>query len=220
MIKVNNVSKTYITGGTTTMALDNVCMHVKEGEMVAIMGPSGAGKTTLLSIIGCMDTPDKGKLIINNNEVDYKNFNKLHEVRKNNISFVFQNYALMEKYTVYENVEMPLIARNIKLKDRKRMVEGCLEKLNILEISKKIPSKISGGQRQRVAIARALVSNVPIILADEPTGALDQNTGMDVIDLFKEINKEGKTILLITHDINVAKQCERIIEIVDGRISS
>ena len=220
MIALNKITKIYSADGIETKALDDVSLSIEQGEMVAITGPSGSGKSTLLNIIGCMDKPTNGSLKINGEDVDYNKTNKWHDARKNNISFVFQSFALMEKYSVYENVEMPLIARGIGAKERKKIVEEKLNRLGINDLSKKLTTNISGGQRQRVAIARALASDTPIILADEPTGSLDQLNGKEVLDIFTELNKEGKTIILITHDLDIASRCRRQIHIVDGKIIS
>lgn len=220
MIKLNNITKIYDENGAKVEAIKNLSLNVKEGEMVAVMGPSGSGKSTLLNIIGCMDVPTEGIVAINAEEINYKRINEVHDIRKKYISFIFQHFALMEKYTVFENVEMPLIAREIKGKIRKRIVEEKLSCMGISDLAKKYPSNISGGQRQRVAIARALASDTPIILADEPTGALDQKNGKEVINILKKLNDDGKTVLLITHDVNIANQCKRKIELVDGEIIS
>ena len=183
---------------------------------MAIVGTSGSGKSTLLNIIGAMDHATSGKYIFDGKEITSCNLKELHKFRKENISFVFQNFALMDKYTVYENVEMPLIARHIR--HRKSIVMDYLERMGIAELKNKIPSHLSGGQQQRCAIARAMAADTPVLLADEPTGALDQNTSNEIMKCFEEINKNGKTVILITHDINIANRCKRIIHIEDGKI--
>jgi len=218
MIKLENVKKVYNTRGIATNALDGVNLTIEDKEMVAIIGPSGSGKTTLLNIIGCMDTATEGSCKINNVDINKLKGIKLDNFRKNNISFVFQHFALLENYTVLENVEMPLLCKNKAKRVRRKAALENLKKLEIEELKNKYPNEISGGQRQRCAIARALTSNNSIILADEPTGALDQNTGKEVIELLKDINDAGTTVIIVTHDMNVAKQADRIIQIVDGKI--
>lgn len=218
MINLENASKKYSFGGIHTYALKQINIEINHNDFIAIMGASGSGKSTLLHILGGMDRLTDGVYKYNNDIVSAFSKNKLQQFRKENISFIFQNFALMSKYSVYENVEMPLIARNIK--GRRRLVEYQLERLGILNLKNKLPNEISGGQQQRCAIARAIVSNTPVILADEPTGALDSKTSMEIMKVFKSLNKDGKTIIVVTHDIGVAKECDRIIEISDGKIFS
>lgn len=218
MIRLENISKIYDAKIDTTKALDNVSLQINDGELVAIMGPSGSGKSTLLNILGCMDTATEGKYYVDDVEVSMLKKSQRDSFRKKNIGFVFQHFALMDYYTAYENIELPLIIKNIKRSERKGLVNEQLKLLGIEEVKDHIPSKMSGGQRQRVAIARALVSGCNILLADEPTGALDQATGREVMELLKEINKRGTTVIIVTHDINIANQTERIIEICDGKI--
>ncbi len=220
MIELKNVKKVYNTRAVTTNALDGVDLTIEDGELVAVIGPSGSGKTTLLNIIGCMDTVTEGNCRINNSDVNVLKGIALDNFRKNNISFVFQHFALLENYTVLENVEMPLLCKNVKKRVRRKTALENLKKLKIEELKNKYPNEISGGQMQRCAIARALTSGNSIILADEPTGALDQATGKEVMGLLKEINAGGTTVIIVTHDMNVAKQADRIIQIVDGKIVS
>ncbi len=221
MIELKNVVKIYNKGSASAVtALNGISLKVEDGEFVSIMGPSGSGKSTLLHILGCMDTMTEGEYLLDGKLIDKKKPEQLHHIRGSKISFVFQQFALMNTYTVYENVELPLLAQNVRKKERKRMVHEQLKRLGIDELSKKLPGKISGGQQQRTAIARALASGAPIILADEPTGALDQKTSGEVLDLLKEINEEGKTIIIVTHDPNVAARTKRCITIVDGMIES
>lgn len=177
MIRLNNVTKIYETQGIKTNALNGISLEIEDGEMIAVMGPSGSGKSTLLNIIGCMDTLTSGKYEYNECEVSALKQGQLNAFRKKHVSFVFQNFALMKDYTVYENVELPLLPRNISKKERKKIVNEKLELMGISELAKKFPTQISGGQQQRCAIARALVAENDIILADEPTGALDSKTG-------------------------------------------
>ena len=218
MIRLENISKIYDAKIDTTKALDNVSLQINDGELVAIMGPSGSGKSTLLNILGCMDTATEGKYYVDDVEVSMLKKSQRDSFRKKNIGFVFQHFALMDYYTAYENIELPLLAANVKRKERKRIILKQMEHLGILSERNKLPGKMSGGQQQRVAIARALVTNADIILADEPTGALDQKTGHEVLELLKEINKSGKTVIIVTHDEGIAKMTNRIITISDGKI--
>ena len=220
MIRLDKITKIYDAKVENKKALDEVSLTIDNGEFVAIMGPSGSGKSTLLNIIGCMDSVTDGSYYVDDIEVSRLNKLDIHRFRKKNIGFVFQNFALMDYYTAYENIELPLLANNIRRKDRKRIINEQLKKLNIVEEKDKLPKKMSGGQQQRVAIARALVTNADIILADEPTGALDQSTGQEVINILREINNQGKTVVLVTHDINIASNTNRIINICDGKIIS
>ncbi len=218
MIRLENVIKIYGEDYEKKIALNNICLEIKDGEFVAVTGPSGSGKSTLLNIIGCMDIPTKGRYYLDDTDITLKTKSQIEDIRKEKIGFVFQHFALMDYYTAYENIELPLIIKNIKRSERKRLVNEQLKLLGIEEVKDHIPSKMSGGQRQRVAIARALVSGCNILLADEPTGALDQATGKEVMEILKEINKRGTTVIIVTHDINIANQTERIIEICDGKI--
>lgn len=218
MIRLENVIKIYGEDYEKKIALNNICLEIKDGEFVAVTGPSGSGKSTLLNIIGCMDIPTKGRYYLDDTDITLKTKSQIEDIRKEKVGFVFQHFALMDYYTAYENIELPLIIKNIKRSERKRLVNEQLKLLGIEEVKDHIPSKMSGGQRQRVAIARALVSGCNILLADEPTGALDQATGREIMELLKEINKRGTTVIIVTHDINIANQTERIIEICDGKI--
>lgn len=218
MIKLENVVKIYGSNESKTVALDGVSLEINDGEMLAIMGASGSGKSTMLNIIGAMDELTEGKYFYDDVEVNALKGNKLHKFRKENVSFIFQNFALMNDYTVYENVELPLLTKNISKKDRKKIVMEQLEVMGIKDLAKKFPTKISGGQQQRCAIARALASGNQLILADEPTGALDRKTGEDIMEAFRRMNELGKTVIIITHDENVAEKCDRVIRISDGKI--
>lgn len=218
VIRLEQLTKTYDVRGNKTEALKNITLTIERGEFVAIMGASGSGKSTLLNILGCMDNATSGEYIFNETAVSQIKRNKIHEFRKTHISFVFQNFALLNQYTVYENVELPLIAKAINSRERKRIIEKTLSSMNILDLRDKLPVHISGGQQQRCAIARALASGNELILADEPTGALDSKTSEEIVELLKEINAEGKTVLMVTHDYAIAKKAKRIIYINDGRI--
>ena len=218
MIRLENITKIYNEKVDDTKALDDVSLKIEDGEFISVMGASGSGKSTLLKIIGCMDTPTAGKYFLDDTEVTAASRSQVHKLRKEKIGYVFQHFALMDYYTAYENIELPLLAANVKRKERKRIILKQMEHLGILSERNKLPGKMSGGQQQRVAIARALVTNADIILADEPTGALDQKTGHEVLELLKEINKSGKTVIIVTHDEGIAKMTNRIITISDGRI--
>ena len=213
MIRLENITKIYNEKVDDTKALDDVSLKIEDGEFVSVMGASGSGKSTLLKIIGCMDSPTSGKYYLDDTEVTAASRSQVHKLRKEKIGYVFQHFALMDYYTAYENIELPLLAANVKRKERKRIILKQMEHLGILSERNKLPGKMSGGQQQRVAIARALVTNADIILADEPTGALDQKTGHEVLELLKEINKSGKTVIIVTHDEGIAKMTDRIITV-------
>lgn len=214
MITLKNITKDYGKEDACTHALRGINLDIEKGDFLGIVGSSGSGKSTLLHILGGMDLATSGEYLFQGENVASFSERKLHEFRKQNISFVFQNFALMNRYTVYENVEMPLRARYKK--NRKAQVMEQLEKMGIAHLKDKMPSQLSGGQQQRCAIARALVSDTPVLLADEPTGALDQRTGNDIMNYFEEINDTGKTVILITHDLAIANRCKRIVRIEDG----
>lgn len=216
MIELISVSKIYKNGSAEYSALKDVNLYIEQGEFVAIMGTSGAGKTTLLNIIGCMDRMTTGQYIYDGMDISKYNNKQLHKFRKEHIGFVFQNFALMDNYTVYENIEMPLLAR--KVKKRKQIILDVIKEFNIEELAKKLPSNISGGEQQRCALARAIVADTPVILADEPTGSLDSKTGREIMEYIKKLNDKGKTVIIITHDSDVANYADRIIRIEDGMI--
>lgn len=218
MIRLKNISKRYLFGEVITNALNNVSLTIADGEFAAIMGTSGSGKSTLLNIIGCMDVPTSGEYHLDDRLVSELKSKELSEIRNKKISFVFQNFALMEKYTAYENIELPLINGRVPAKKRQTKVREAASRLGIEDQLRKLPKQMSGGQQQRVAIARALASGAEIILADEPTGALDKKTGAEVMEILKELNSEGKTIVIVTHDPIIAERADRIITISDGRI--
>ena len=183
------------------------------------IGDSGSGKSTLLNVIGCMDIMDSGKFLLNGKEINNSKINNdLHKIRKDNISFVFQNFALLNHYSVFENVEVPLLAKKINKKERKRIIQEKLKLMGIYNLKNKLPSKISGGQQQRCAIARALASDNSIILADEPTGALDSRTSEEIMNVLKSLNDMGKTVVIVTHNMEIANQTNRILEMEDGKI--
>ena len=218
MIKLDNIVKIYGINTEKKRALDGVSLEIADGELVSIIGPSGSGKSTPLNIIGCMDEATEGKYFLDDTEITSLSKSKIEDIRKDKIGFVFQHFALMDYYTAYENIELPLLIKNVKRAKRKKMVNEQLEAMGIADVKNNIPAKMSGGQRQRVAIARALISGCSVLLADEPTGALDQATGREVLSLLKDINKRGTTVIIVTHDMNIAAQTDRIIEICDGKI--
>lgn len=218
LIELKNIKKVYDEKAKNFIALNNINLRIEKGDFIAIMGQSGAGKSTLLNIIGCMDSYSEGEYYLDNKLIKGLSNKELSKIRNEKVSFVFQNFALMKDYNVYDNVELPLTNRNMSQKARKELVIKYLKKLGIEEHIKKKPSKLSGGQQQRVAIARALVSNADIILADEPTGALDKKNSIELMNLISDINKEGKTIIIVTHDEKVAAYCKKRIIIEDGNI--
>ena len=220
MINVDNLKKTYYMGNQSLDALSGVTFEITKGEYVAIMGPSGSGKSTLMNIIGCLDSPTKGTYSLNNKEVSQMSDDELSKIRNTEIGFVFQNFSLLPRSSALENVMLPLTYAGISLSERKTIALDALEKVELLDRKDHKPSELSGGQQQRVAIARALVNNPSILFADEPTGNLDSQTGMKVLDIFKRLNENGQTIILITHENEVASAAKRIIHIKDGNISN
>ena len=218
MIKLIHVKKDYTEGGVITNALKDINLEVKDGEFVAIMGASGSGKSTLLHILGGMDKLTSGEYYYNDEAVHDMSMGRLNIFRRDHVSFVFQNAALMKYYTVAENIEMPLLSMNVGKKERKKIIEEKMEAVGIAHLAKKLPIHISGGEQTRTAIARALAGDNELLLADEPTGALDQTTGKEIMEVFKKVHEMGKTIILITHDPNVAAYADRIILIEDGKI--
>ncbi|SLL36964.1 ABC-type antimicrobial peptide transport system, ATPase component [Mycobacteroides abscessus subsp. abscessus] len=219
LVEIKNVRKEYTLGGETVTALDNVSFTVNKGDFIAIIGPSGSGKSTLMNMIGCLDTPDSGEYYLDGQNVFSLKSKQLAEVRNHKIGFIFQSFNLLTKQSAFENVELPLVYRGIGSKERKEIALQALKKVGLLERAGHKPTELSGGQQQRVAIARALAGNPPILLADEPTGALDSKTGVEVMNLMKDLNRQGHTIILITHDLEIAKQAKRVIRIQDGRLA-
>jgi putative ABC transport system ATP-binding protein len=218
MIKTNDLTKIFRTEEVETTALNKVTLNVKEGEYVAVMGPSGCGKSTLLNILGLLDNPTSGSYIFNGTEVANLKERDRTIFRKGNIGFVFQSFNLIDELNVYENVELPLIYLKMKTGDRKKQVEQVLERMKIGHRAKHFPQQLSGGQQQRVAIARAVVANPKLILADEPTGNLDSKNGIEVINLLTELNKEGTTIIMVTHSDRDAGYAHRIVNLFDGQV--
>lgn len=219
IIEMNDINKIYKMGGSEFNALNNVNLNIKSGEFVAIVGPSGAGKSTLMNIIGCLDVASSGEYILGGVNTNC-NDDKLAEIRNKKIGFIFQNYNLLSKLNVIENVELPLIYLGEDSKSTREKSLKALARVGLEGHVKHKPNELSGGQKQRVAIARALVTSPEIILADEPTGALDSKTGREVLEMLKDLNEEGNTIVLITHDNDIAAEAKRIITVRDGRIVS
>ena len=218
MIRTEKLTKTFRTEEVETLALRDVDIHVENGEFVAVMGPSGCGKSTLLNILGLLDNPTDGKYFFDNQEVGHLKESQRTQLRKGNIGFVFQSFNLIDELNVFENVELPLTYLKIPASKRKQMVKDVLKRMNIGHREKHFPQQLSGGQQQRVAIARAVVANPKLILADEPTGNLDSTNGREVMDLLTELNKEGTTIIMVTHSQHDAGFAHRIINLFDGMV--
>ncbi|MBW4839924.1 MAG: ABC transporter ATP-binding protein [Paenibacillaceae bacterium] len=218
VIQLREINKVYRHKSNETFALRGINLTINQGELVAIMGPSGSGKSTLLNILGLMDSPSEGEYFLGGRSLHQIRKHKVHIARNHMIGFVFQNFALLKDYTAQDNVMLPLTYRRLRNKERVAKARFYLQKVGLEEHAHKMPDELSGGQQQRVAIARALAGEPEMILADEPTGNLDRKTGEDIMDLLQEINREGKTMIIVTHDMEVAKRCHRIIEIVDGKI--
>lgn len=218
IIKINSIMKSYQLGGETVHALNNVSLEIQEGEFLAIIGPSGSGKSTLMNMLGCLDRPDSGTYLLDGNEIGKMNDNQLASIRNQKIGFIFQNFNLLGKLTALENVELPLLYAGVPTRERKEGSIESLRKVGLLERAEHLPSQLSGGQQQRVAIARALAGKPSILLADEPTGALDSKTSKEILQLMKELNELGHTIILITHDLEIAKQAKRMVSIQDGQL--
>ncbi|NOV03818.1 ABC transporter ATP-binding protein [Paenibacillus planticolens] len=219
LIQIEHVSKNYVMGGETIQALDDISLEIDHGEFVAIMGPSGSGKSTLMNIIGCLDIADHGNYMLDGKAINQLKDAQLAEIRNRKIGFVFQNFNLLPRLNAYENVELPLIYRGMSRKEREPLVMKALEAVDLVERRRHLPSELSGGQQQRVAIARTLASDPAIILADEPTGALDSKTGVEILEIFKRLNEQGRTIVLITHDLAIAQQAKRVVYFRDGKLS-
>ena len=218
MIRIEHLSKVFRTEEVETTALNDVSLHVKQGEFVAIMGPSGCGKSTLLNIIGLLDNPTSGNYYFNGQEVGHLKEKQRTQVRKGNIGFVFQSFNLIDELNVYENVELPLIYLKKKASEKKELVTSILDRMNISHRVKHFPQQLSGGQQQRVAIARAVVAGPKLILADEPTGNLDSKNGAEVMNLLTELNQEGTTIVMVTHSQHDASYAHRVVHLFDGQI--
>ena len=219
MIELNDVSKVYQVGDERVRALDHASVHVYPREFVSIIGPSGSGKSTLMNIIGCLDTADAGLYKLDGIPIEDYTENQLAKVRNEKIGFVFQSFNLIPKLSAWENVELPLIYQGVKRAERNERVKAALDRVGLLKRARHLPTELSGGQQQRVAIARALVTKPSLILADEPTGNLDSHTTADIMSIFHELHEQGNTIVLITHDNDIAHRAKRIIHILDGRLT-
>ena len=218
MIQMRDIVKRYTLGGETIRALDGVSMDIKDGEYLSIIGPSGSGKSTLMNIIGCLDLPDEGSYQLNGKEITKYSQRQLARLRGEHIGFIFQGFNLLNRLDAIENVELPLIYQKIGVRERRERAKEALDMVGLGDRLKHRPNQLSGGQQQRVAIARALAARPQLILADEPTGNLDSKTGQDLMKLLRDLNEGGKTIVIITHDANVAAQARRTLRIVDGHI--
>ena len=219
MIQSKEVCKFYQVGDDRVRALDHATLHIRPKEFVSIIGPSGSGKSTMMNIIGCLDVADAGQYLLDGLPIESYTENQLAKIRNEKIGFVFQQFNLIQKLSAEENVELPLIYQKVPRAERQRRVKEALEKVNLYQRAKHLPTELSGGQQQRVAIARAIVTNPKLILADEPTGALDSKTSREIIDIFHDLHRQGNTIVLITHDNGIAQEAERSIHILDGQIS-
>jgi putative ABC transport system ATP-binding protein len=220
LIETHDLWKTYQMGTEEVHALRGVSIQIERGEYVAIMGPSGSGKSTLMNLIGCLDTPSKGSYLLNGNQVSQMNDNELARIRNEEIGFVFQTFNLLPRATALHNVELPLVYGGVGSKDRQERAKGALERVELGDRMTHRPNQLSGGQRQRVAIARALVNNPSILLADEPTGNLDSKTGVEIMALFDRLHKSGNTIVLVTHEADIAAHAHRAIHIRDGQVEN
>jgi putative ABC transport system ATP-binding protein len=220
VIYISDITRYYQMGDTTVKALNGVSFDVARNEYIAIMGPSGSGKSTLMNMIGCLDTPTSGDYILNNNNVSEMDDSELAEVRNREIGFVFQTFNLLPRTSCLANVELPLIYAGVKAADRRERAIEVLTKVGLGDRVDHKPNELSGGQRQRVAIARALVNNPSILLADEPTGNLDSKTGIEIMNLFEELYRQGNTIILVTHEQDIAEHARRIVRLRDGVIES
>ena len=218
LIETHDLWKTYVMGEEEIHALRGVSIQIERGEYVAIMGPSGSGKSTLMNLIGCLDTPSKGSYLLNGKEVAAMNDDELAQIRNEEIGFVFQTFNLLPRATALHNVELPLIYAGISGKDRQTKAKQALEKVDLMSRASHRPNELSGGQRQRVAIARALVNDPSILLADEPTGNLDSKTGNEIMGVFDRLHQAGNTIVLVTHEADIAAYAHRVISIRDGQV--
>ena len=218
MIKLKNLHKSYKTGSSSLHVLKGINLNIEDGELVAIMGSSGSGKSTLLNILGMLDTADKGDYILDSFKIENLNETKAAKYRNKFLGFIFQSFNLINYKTALENISLPLYYQGISRKERQQIALDYLDRVGLKDWATHLPSELSGGQKQRVAIARAMASKPKVLLADEPTGALDTKTSCDVMELIQKINEEGKTILVVTHELEIAKMCKRIVKLKDGVI--
>ena len=218
LVEIQDISKIYNPGENEVRALDHISLTIQKGEFVAIIGQSGSGKSTLMNMIGCLDVPTEGTYILNGQHVSKLSDNELSDIRNQEIGFIFQGFNLIANLTAQENVELPLIYRGVPKKERHELSVAALKKVGLAHRMDHRPSEMSGGQQQRVAIARAIAQAPPVILADEPTGNLDSASSMEILDILKQLHAENRTVILITHDNDIAKQAKRVIRIKDGKI--
>lgn len=220
VIRLEDVTRYYVMGEFVVKALDGVSVEIPRGEFTAIMGPSGSGKSTMMNLIGCLDTPTSGHIDIDGEDTAGLNETELAYIRNQKVGFVFQQFNLLGKLTALDNVITPLLYSGVSVRERKRRAMEALERVGLADRMLHRPNELSGGQKQRVAIARALVNNPTILLADEPTGALDTKTGNQIMELFEELNSEGRTVILVTHDPDLGMRCERQIHLLDGKVEA
>jgi putative ABC transport system ATP-binding protein len=218
ILKMDQITKTYYMGGEEQVVLNHINLSVNKGDFVAILGPSGSGKSTLMNIIGCLDSPTSGDYFLSNQKVDELEESELAAIRNKEVGFVFQQFQLLPRLNAIQNVELPLVYSGIAEKARRQKAADMLVRVGLGDKIQNRPNQLSGGQQQRVAIARAMVTEPTILLADEPTGALDQKTGQQIMELFHELHQEGRTIIMITHDIEIANHASRIVKILDGKL--
>lgn len=219
ILNMQNINKSYTLGAEELHVLQDVNLTIHAGQFLSILGPSGSGKSTMMNIIGCLDVPTSGTYLLSGNDIRDLDEIELAKIRNKEIGFVFQNFQLLPRMTALQNVELPLIYAGIPYAKRQEKAKYILERVGLSDRMKNLPSQLSGGQQQRVAIARALVTEPTILLADEPTGALDQKNGAQVMELFEELNQDGRTIVMITHDIHIAARAKRVVHILDGQLS-
>ncbi|MBK6510418.1 MAG: ABC transporter ATP-binding protein [Haliea sp.] len=220
MIDISGVNKTFILGDSTVHALNNINLRIEQGEYLSVMGPSGSGKSTLLNMLGLLDRPDNGRYLLNGVDTQSLDENERARLRREQIGFVFQSYHLIARLTARENVEMPLMLAGVPANTRHEMVQGILEKLGIARRASHLPNQLSGGERQRVAIGRSIVMKPAILLADEPTGNLDSRSGAEVTEILETLNREGITLMVVTHDSNMGERARRRIRMVDGAVAT
>ncbi|MDD6366790.1 MAG: ABC transporter ATP-binding protein [Stecheria intestinalis] len=219
ILSMHGITKEYQMGEETSVVLKGIDLEVRKGEFLAVLGPSGSGKSTLMNIIGCLDTPTSGDYYLNNRHIAAMSEKELARIRSREIGFIFQSFYLLQRETALENVELPLVYAGVSEKECRQRAEEMLKRVGLEDKMDHYPNQLSGGQQQRVAIARAIANNPTILLADEPTGALDQKTGEQVMEIFRELNEEGRTIIMITHDAHIASHAKRIVRILDGELS-
>ncbi len=219
ILNMQEICKSYYLGDEELKVLKEVDLTLHQGDFLSVLGPSGSGKSTLMNIIGCLDTPTSGKYVLTGNDISDLDETDLARIRNREIGFIFQSFYLLPRLSALQNVELPLVYSGLPPSERRNRAAVMLERVGLADKMRNLPNQLSGGQQQRVAIARALVTEPSILLADEPTGALDQGTGLQIISLFEELNRDGKTIIIITHDSNIAGHARRIVHILDGRLT-